>query len=764
MATSAKDPRSAAKEPALRIITRRLREIMAAETDGQNKLDKIVRAISGIMVAEVCSIYLKRQDGTLELFATEGLNPSAIHNTFMRRGEGLVGRCAEVAQPVNEADAQSHPSFSYRPETGEEPFHSLLAVPVTRRGDVLGVLVVQNKNRKEYSDEDVEVLETTAMVLAEHLVSGDVAGVNSATEFSRAVGHVVKGQPIADGLALGHVVFHESRVVVTDLRSADTAGEIKRLEAAVDELRASLDELLEQGELAVSGEHRDVFDAYRMFAHDRGWLKRMKEAIAKQGLTAEAAVERVQNDQRARLLSQPDSYLRERMKDLDELSERLLRVLTGRVGARGQASSLPPDTILVARTMGPADLLDYDRTRLKGLVIEDSSGSSHVAIVAKALGIAAIGQARGVMERADAGNPIIVDAMTGDVFIRPSSDVIAAYADKARFQARRQRKYRAMKDVAPVTRDGQRIDLNINAGLLVDMPQLQASGADGIGLFRTELQFMISNALPRLERQTQMYRAILDEAGSRPVTFRTLDIGGDKVLPYLRHPQEENPALGWRAIRMSLDRPGLLRTQVRALLRAAVDKDLRMMLPMVASVAEVDAARGMIDREIEFNRRRGSGEPASVAVGVMIEVPSLLFDLDRIFDRVDFASVGSNDLLQYLFAADRNNERTGARYDALSYPALRALGGIVAAARRAGKPVTLCGEMAGRPLDALALVALGFRSLSMAPSALGPLKAMLVSLDASRASKLLETLLQSGAVGSAREELQRFVKDEGVDL
>jgi phosphotransferase system, enzyme I, PtsP len=764
MAIPGKDPRNTAKEPVLRIITRRLREIMAAETDGQSKLDKIVRAISGIMVAEVCSIYLKRQDGTLELFATEGLNPSAIHNTFMRRGEGLVGRCAEIAQPVNEADAQTHPSFSYRPETGEEPFHSLLAVPVTRRGDVLGVLVVQNKNRKEYTDEDVEVLETTTMVLAEHLASGDVAGVNSATEFSRAVGHVVKGQSIADGLALGHVVFHESRVVVTDLRSADTAGEIKRLEAAIDELRASLDELLEQGDLALSGEHRDVFDAYRMFAHDRGWLKRMKDAIANQGLTAEAAVERVQNDQRARLFSQPDSYLRERMKDLDELSERLLRVLTGRAGVRGLAASLPPDTILVARTMGPADLLDYDRTRLKGLVIEDSSGSSHVAIVAKALGIAAIGQARGVMERADAGNPIIVDATTGEVYIRPTGEVIAAYADKARFQARRQRKYRAMKDVAPVTRDGQRIDLNINAGLLVDMPQLQASGADGIGLFRTELQFMISNALPRLERQTQMYRAILDEASSRPVTFRTLDIGGDKVLPYLRHPQEENPALGWRAIRMSLDRPGLLRTQVRALLRAAAGKDLRMMLPMVASVAEIDLARGMIVREIEFNRRRGAGEPASVSVGVMIEVPSLLFDLDRIFDRVDFASVGSNDLLQYLFAADRNNERTGARYDPLSYPALRALSSIVAAARRSGKLVTLCGEMAGRPLDALALVALGFRSLSMAPSALGPLKAMLVTLDASRASNLLETLLQSGAVGSAREELLRFVRDEGIDL
>jgi phosphotransferase system, enzyme I, PtsP len=715
MAIAPKDPRTTATEPALRIISRRLREIMSGESDGQGKLDQIVRAMSGIMVAEVCSIYLKRHDGSLELFATEGLNPSSVHNTFMKRGEGLVGRCAETAQPVNEADAQTHPSFSYRPETGEEPFHSLLAVPITRRGDMLGVLVVQNKNRKDYSDEDVEVLETTAMVLAEHLVSGDVAGVNSATEFSRAVGHVVKGQPIAEGLALGHVVLHESRIVITQLRSDDAAGETKRLEAAVDELRASLDELLEQGDLAVSGEHRDVFDAYRMFAHDRGWLRRMKEAIAKLGLTAEAAVERVQNDQRARLLGQPDTYLRERMKDLDELSDRLLRVLTGRTGIQGNAGSLPPDTILVARSMGPADLLDYDRTRLKGLVIEDSAGSSHVAIVAKALGIAAVGQARGVMERADAGNPIIVDATTGDVYIRPTSEVIAAYSDKARFQARRQRKYRAMKDVTPVTKDGQRIDLNINAGLLVDMPQLEAAGADGIGLFRTELQFMISNALPRLERQVQMYRAVLEDAGNKPVTFRTLDIGGDKVLPYLRQPHEENPALGWRAIRMSLDRPGLLRTQVRAFLRAAVGKHLRLMLPMVAAVGEIDSARVMIEREIELNSRRGAGEPQSIAIGVMIEVPSLLYDLDAVFQRADFASVGSNDLMQYLYAADRNNERTGSRYDTLSIPALRALRDIVDAGRRRGKPVTLCGEIAGKPLEAMTLIALGFRSLSMAP-------------------------------------------------
>ena len=540
MSRGGDSPRITPSEPALRIILRRLREIMAEPSDGQSRLDRIVRQIAGLMVAEVCSIYLKRQDGSLELFATEGLNPGAVHNTFMKRGEGLVGRCAELAVPINEPDAQNHPAFSYRPETGEEIYHSFLAVPILRGGDVLGVLTVQNKTHKEYSDEDVEVLQTTAMVLAEHLVSGAVAGANTGAEFSRAVGHVVRGQPLSEGLALGHVVLHEARVVVTELESKDPDEENRRLEAAVEELKASIDEMLEQGELAATGEHRDVLEAYRMFAHDRGWLRRMKEAI-KRGMTAEAAVERVQNDTRARMLRQADSYWRERLRDLDELSDRLLRILSGRPRAHAGAANLLHDTVLVARTMGAADLLDYDRSRLRGLVLEDSGGQSHVAIVAKALGIAAVGNARGVMERVDQGNPIIVDAESGEVHIRPSSEVIAAYGDKARFRARRHRKYRALRDRPALTKDGQRIELHINAGLLMDVPHLGESGADGIGLFRTELQFMISATLPRLERQIQMYRAVVAEAGQKPVVFRTLDVGGDKVLPYLRQPRGGEP-------------------------------------------------------------------------------------------------------------------------------------------------------------------------------------------------------------------------------
>ena len=541
----------------------------------------------------------------------------------------------------------------------------------------------------------------------------------------------------------------------------DPAEELVRLDTAIATLRASLDEMLDHEHLAAAGEHRDVLEAYRMFAHDKGWERRLREAV-EGGLTAEAAVERVQNSTRARMLRQNDAYWRERQRDLDDLSDRLQRILAGRITSADEPSRLPPDTILVARTMGPAELLDYDRKRLRGLVVEDGSGQSHVAIVAKALGIAAVGQAIGIVERVGAGDAAIVDAITGEVHLRPSSDVISAYSDKVRFLARRQRQYRALKDVPAVTADGVRIELHINAGLLVDMPHLTESGADGVGLFRTELLFMLSSTLPKLERQVASYRAVVAHAGDKPVIFRTLDIGGDKVLHYLRQPKEENPAMGWRAIRMGLDRPALLRTQVRALLRAAGGHELRIMIPMVSMAAEMDAVRELVEKERAIVAAKGYDCPKRIFVGAMIEVPCLLFELDALMKRVDFVSVGSNDLMQFMFAADRTNARVGSRYDPLSPAPLKALKALVKAAHKHGVPLNLCGEMAGRPIEALALIALGFRSLSMAPASIGPVKAMILALHADRAVKLLDELLKKGS-RNIRGELDAFAKSEGIE-
>lgn len=757
------EPRMMPSEPALRVIMRRLRDIMAEPAaDGQERLDRIVRQIAGVMVADVCSIYLRRQDGSLELFASEGLNPAAVHTTMLKRGEGLVGRCAELAVPINEPDAAKHPAFSYRPETGEEVYHSLLAVPIQRSGQVLGVLVVQNRAAKEYSEEDVEVMQATAMVVAEHLVSGAVSGVGSAIELSRQLSRVIYGEPISDGIALGHVMLHEPRIVVTKLVSDDPATELRRLEDALLELKTSLDDMLSHELLSGAGDHRDVLEAYRMFAHDRGWERRLREAV-QSGLTAGAAVERVKNGTRARMLTRPDPFWRERQRDLDDLSDRLLRILAGASSEPLNPQEMPADTILVARTMGPAELIDYDRTRLRGLVIEDGSGQSHVAIVAKALGIPAVGQAEGIVERVSAGDAIIVDGVIGEVHLRPETEVISAYTDKVRFRARRQKQYEALRDLPAVTVDGESIALHINAGLLADMPHLKESGGDGIGLFRTELMFMLSHSLPRVDRQTQAYQAILEEADGKAVVFRSLDIGGDKVLPYLPHVPEENPAIGWRAVRMSLDRPALFRMQMRALIRAGAGRDLKVMIPMVAVATEMDEIKALIDKERELAVRRGGKLPETIQIGAMIEVPSVLFELDELLARVDFVSVGSNDLTQFLFAADRSNSRVVNRFDSLSAASLRALKLVARACRRHRTPLTLCGEMAGRPIEAMALIGLGFRSLSMAPASIGPVKTMIRALDAGAITALLDELL-AGRSGSLRQDLEDFADRHGIEL
>ncbi len=498
-----------------------------------------------------------------------------------------------------------------------------------------------------------------------------------------------------------------------------------------------------------------------MFAHDHGWRRRLDEALLT-GLTAEAAVQRVRNDTRARMLRLPDTHARDRLHDIDDLSNRLLRLLAGGVGTAA-TGSLPQDAIVIARTMGPAELLDYDRQRLRGLVLEEGGAASHVAIVARALGVAALTQVKGVLEAVEPGDAAIVDAEGGELHIRPTQEVVSAYADKVRFRARRQAQYAALRTVPSVTLDGERVALHINAGLLFDLPHLDQSGADGIGLFRTELQFMISSTFPRLEQQTRLYKAILDAASERPVVFRSLDVGGDKVLPYFRASKEENPAIGWRAIRMALDRPALFRTQVRSLLRAAAGRELRLMLPMIADVSEFEAARALINREVVILKRHGRPEPRKLMIGAMIEVPALLWQLDRVLPLADFASVGSNDLMQFLFAADRGNVRVAERFDALNPAGLKALRLIVEAANRHGVPLTLCGEMAGRPLEAMALIGLGFRSISMAPASVGPVKAMVLSLDAGDLGRRLDELLETKDT-SLREDLKRFAVEHGVQI
>jgi phosphotransferase system enzyme I (PtsP) len=745
-----------------RVLLRRLREAMANSPGGKVSLDAIVELVAANIVAEVCSIYITRPDNSLELYATQGLKQEAVHNTRLEPDEGLVGLIASSARPVNLPDAQSHPAFSLRPETGEESYSSFLGVPVLRGGRTLGVLTIQNVKPRKYNDEEVEALQTIAMVLAEIISSGAIEGV-SVTEADprRAQTQSAKGVVLSEGIALGHIVFHEPQIMITRLISEDATTELSRLEAAIEQLRHSVDEMLERRDVPLTGEHREILEVYRVFAHDEGWLRKLREAV-NAGLTAEAAVKRVQNVQREQMLRHRDSFWRERLHDMDDIANRLLRLLAGR-NETAASEELPKDAILVARTMGASELLDYNREKLRGVVLEEGGLTSHVAIVARALGVAAIGETEHALSITAPGDAAVLDAEQGVLHVRPNQDLVKSYTDKVRFRARRQAQYARLREKEARTRDGQRIHLRMNAGLPLDIPHLVDSGADGIGLYRTELQFMISSKLPKLHQQMRTYREIMDAAGDKPVVFRTLDIGGDKVLPYIRHTQEPNPALGWRAVRIALDRPALLRTQIRALLRACAGRDLRVMIPFVTDVAELREARTYMNKEIAHARRHGYELPRQVHMGAMIEVPALLWQLDDLLPEVDFISVGSNDLFQFLFAADRGNANVASRFDPLSLAGLRVLREIATSAERHNVPLTLCGELAGRPIEAMALIGLGYRSISMSAASIGPVKAMVLELDAEKLeSYVLEWLETSNQ--SIRARLRDFAEANNIPL
>ena len=737
-----------------RSLLRQIREAMAGARPAQAKLDMVARIIAVSMVAEVCSLYLARKSGEMELFATEGLDPSAVHVTRLKPGEGLVGEIMRLGRPLNLSDAPSHPAFSYRPETGEDPFHSFLGVPLLRGGRAVGVIVVQNRTSRVYGEDEVEDLQIIAMVLAEMVAAGDLIDPLQLkdVELSPQRPERLRGQKLADGLALGVAVLHEAPVAISKLLSDDPVAEEARLTKAITELQAQIDEMLE-GHKAVLGPSYELLETYKMLAYSRSWNRSLSEAV-RSGVTAEVAVERVRSEHRAGLGQARDHYLRERVHDLEDLNDRLLRHLAG---DGGKARVLPDDAILIARNLGPADLLEYDRSKLKGVLLEEGSTASHAAIVARALDIPCVGRLTGLRDRVSEGDPVIVDAESGEAYLRPRPDIITSLKARLGLRLQRRAEFARLRDTPAFTRDGAKISLQMNAGLAVDLDSLGETGAEGIGLFRTEFQFMVSEDLPRFNAQAALYSRVLEAAGDLPVTFRTLDLGGDKVLPYLEAEREDNPALGWRAIRMGLDRPALLRLQLRALIAAARGRPLKVMFPLVASVDEFRAARALVDFEVTWAQRRGRSPPSRLDVGAMIEAPALIWHLDALLPMTDFVSVGTNDLMQYLFAADRGNPRVADRYDPLSPPALRALQRIQEACVETGTPVSVCGEMAGKPLEAFALVALGFEALSMPPMGIGPVKQMVLSCDREAARRGVEALLKA-TQGSVRNELETLAR------
>ncbi|MEO8374855.1 MAG: phosphoenolpyruvate--protein phosphotransferase [Sphingomonas bacterium] len=747
-----------------REILVRLHDVMASRTAAQAKLNSVVQIVGEAMSSEVCSIYLLR-DGVLELYATRGLAQEAVHVTKLALGEGLVGTIAQEVETLNLDEAASHPDFAYKPETGEEKFHSFAGVPIIRRERSVGVLCVQHADPHKYDDVEIEALQTVAMVLSELIANADLAddGSAAAARPQSTAAIRIQGLKLVDGMASGYAVFHQPRITIEHTVAEDVEAERHRVYAAFDKMREQIERISAQAEFGVGGEHEEVLETYKMFAYDEGWSRRINEAIDS-GLTAEAAIERVQQRTRTRMRQIDDPLLADRMHDLEDLSNRLLRIVSGQMGTAAQLG-LRQDTILIARNLGPAELLEYDRRRLKGVVLEEGSLTAHVTIVARAMGVPVLGRVKGVRRLIGEGDLLLLDVTAANVYARPSSSMEEAFETKLQLRQQRRAAFAALKSEAPVTLDGHRVTVMVNAGLRDDVAALDVAGADGIGLFRTEFQFLISSTLPSRERQQRLYKDVLDAAGDHPVIFRTVDIGGDKALPYLNKDDsdEENPAMGWRALRLALERGGLMKVQARALLDAAAGRTLNVMFPMISEPWEFDEARALFETQRDWMRARGRKLPSEIRYGAMLEVPALAEQLDLLLPNIDFLSVGTNDLTQFLFAADRANPKLAERYDWLSPAILRFLRRLVAPTRAAGVQLAVCGEMGGRPLEAMALIGLGIDRLSITPAAVGPIKAMVRSVDRPALMAHMESLL-AAPPRDMRAALLDWAAQSGVEL
>ncbi len=721
------------------------RRIPAIDTPGE-RLATIPRMVAEHMVAEVCSIYLLQDRDTLLLCANHGLNPEAVNRIRMQITEGLVGRVAREGAPVATANAPGEPEFRYIPEIGEEPFLSFLGVPIRRQDRTLGVLVVQNRAARSYEEEDLDALALVALVLAEMAEAGQILRPRPPPRSLAAI-----GVPVNPGFAIGPLIRHEPTLVVTRPIAEDPETELRRLRQAIERLRGDVDR--DAGGADPTG----VLDAYRRIVHDRRWLDRMEERI-RAGLSAEAAVDDIHAKTRDRIESRGDAYLKERLQEIDEIAARLLHELLGT--QRGESRSFPPNGgILVARDISAGEFLKYPADKIRALALEAGSTSSHASIVARSSDIPVVVQAGEDLREGEEGDTVVVDGGLGRVFIRPTHDVERSYRDRIVMRREQLAELRSLQNLPAVTSDGVAIELFVNAGLLSDFEALEEAGAGGVGLFRTELPFLTSRRFPRRETLTSLYRRALDLAGDRPVVFRTVDLGSDKPLPSIAAGDEANPALGMRGIRFTLDRPLILRMQVQAMLRAAAGQNLQLMFPMVASADEFLQARAVAERARELDLTLPAD--GDMVMGAMLETPSLAEAPDSFFRETKFLSVGGNDLHQFFFAADRTNERVRTRFDPMHGAFLRLLRRIAQRCEEHSLPVSFCGEIAGDPLMALALVSLGYWRLSVRPAAVGLIKRTLREACFEAAREEVQSLLEKGNDESVRDRFAAFAADAG---
>jgi len=727
----------------------------------RSALDVIVARVRETMGTEVCSVYLVDEERDRYVFvATEGLNRDAVGQLYLQKGQGLVTLVGARAEPINLEDATKHPRFHYLPEIGEEPFHAFLGVPIIHHRRVLGVLVVQQRERRRFDESEEAFLVT---------LSAQLAGVVAHAEATGDVKHLGKeegdrqdarfvGVPGAPGICLGTaVVMHPSANLdrVPDRHAEDVTVELMVFERAITAVREDIRAVREQLSHHLPREELALFDAYLHMLDDAALAGEIRERI-RDGHWAQGALRQVIGEHVRAFERMEDSYLRERATDVKELGQRVLAYLQD---VRQKKQHFPDQTVLVGDEVTASMLAELPADRLKGIVSMRGSGNSHVAILARALDIPTVMGAVDLPLFSIEGKSIIVDGFQGHVYLNPSSHLTTHYLDLVEEEREFAAELEELRDAPSVTKDGHRVRLWVNIGLVGDISRSLDRGAEGIGLFRTEFPFMTADRFPTEEEQRLIYRSHMEAFTPHPVTMRTLDIGGDKALSYFPI-HEENPFLGWRGIRVTLDHPEIFLAQVRAMIKssAGLTNRLRIMLPMISSVSEVDDAKAFVQRAYQEVIEEGTGVKMP-ELGVMIEVPSAVYQARELARRVDFLAVGSNDLTQYMLAVDRNNPRVAALYRDLHPAVLMALREVSKAGHAEGVAVGICGELAGTPAGAVLCLAMGYDVLSMNATNLPRVKWAIRSISMMQARRWLATVLRM----ERAEDIERFMREALID-
>ena len=719
---------------------------MSKKLSTEQKLFEMMKDISVFFEASSCVTYLSIDDNYLEFFSGFNFEPKEDERTI-RFGEGLIGEITSQSNILSQTNMDASNQ-------------SVIGAPLVLWDKVIGVLILNFAQKHSFSNQELENLKTTAMFLTSILSLEEISLYKRQFAKSRGINlkDRLKGTSLNKGYGVGSAVVHQRRKAVQNMFTDDIKSELSHLDTAradmIDDFNQTLK--LEKNNI---GEHTEIIETYKMLAEDKGWHKKIRAHI-ETGLSAEAAVEKTCEEMQEKLLASPDIYLKERAEDLRYISDRLRSYLNGQ--ARGSCP-LYQDIVLIAQTMGPADFMDYDYKRIRALILEDGTSTMHVAIVAKALNIPVITKLKGIYNDVKDGEILAVDGMEGYVYINPTLEMRQKFFSKQQKMSEWRHELKAISEKKSQTKDRVKINLGLNLGLDFDLEYIAPSNCDEIGLYRTEIAFMASNSLPTIKEQTLIYKKVLDKARGKPVIFRSLDVGSDKLLPYWGKMEEENPAIGWRSIRITLDRRALLRSQMRAFLEAAAGQELYVMFPMISSFHEFMEAKETLLLEYQKQKALNAPVPFKLHIGLMIEVPSVIFELDEILKGADFISIGTNDLAQFIFACDRTNPRLFNRYDVLSAPFLNVLKTIKEKADANHVLCSVCGEMASVPVEAMALIGLGFKHFSSSGSAFAHIKKMVRSVCVKELSDYINTLLKSDRQ-TLRPQLISYAHDHGIAI